>query len=233
MRPDGDSPESQAGRLLRADRATTHLPLEPLTEGAVGALMSSVAGRRIDDDLRGASWQATRGNPFFVTELGSELARMEPGLRDADQIGSFVPDRVGRFVEARLAAVAPSERRLAEAVAVLGESATLRRAVSVAGIDPATGVDAARRLAEAGILDGTSAIAFLHPIVRTGVYASVPDASRASLHRRAALLLADEDADIGVVGTQLREAERSGDPRAVELLIAAADDALADRKSVV
>jgi DNA-binding CsgD family transcriptional regulator len=226
MRPDGDSPESQAGRLLRADRATTHLDLEALTEGAVGELMSSVAGRRIDHELRGASWQATRGNPFFVTELGSSLARIAPGLRDADQIGSFVPDRVGRFVEARLVAAAPSARKLAEAAAVLGESATLPRAVRVAAIDPAKGVDAARWLADAGILDGAAAMAFRHPIVRSGVYASLPGPARASLHRGAAMMLADEGAGIGVVGRQLREAERSGDPRVVELLIAAADDAV-------
>jgi DNA-binding CsgD family transcriptional regulator len=95
------------------------------------------------------------------------------------------------------------------------------------GVDPATAEDAARRLAEAGILDDVSRIAFRHPIVRSGVYASVPGPVRASLHRRAALLLADEDADIGVIGTHLREAEPSGDPRVVKLLVAAAADAVA------
>jgi DNA-binding CsgD family transcriptional regulator len=227
MRPDGDSPKSPAGSLLRAHRAVTRLAPESLTREAVGSLMSSVAGRRIDDQLSDASWLATRGNPFFVTELGSELARMEDGLRDADKIGSFVPDRVGRFVEARLATAAPSARLLAEAVAVLGESATLRRAVTVAGIDDRTGVDAARRLAEAGIFEDASAIAFRHPIVRSGVYAGIPGPARAALHRSAALLLAAEHADIGVIGAQLREAEPAGDPRVVQLLYAAADEAVA------
>jgi DNA-binding CsgD family transcriptional regulator len=227
MRPDGDSPASAAGRLLRAHRGATHLTPAPLSEVAVGELMSSVAGRPVDSDLRHASWQATRGNPFFVTELASELARLEPARSDAEQIESFIPDQVGRFVEARLALLDPSARRLAEAVAVLGESATLHRGSSLAGLDLATGTEAARRLVEAGILDDAAAISFRHPIVRSGVYASVPGPARASLHRRAAMLLADEDADIGVIGTQLREAEPSGDPRIVELLIAASDDAVA------
>ncbi|HEX4897146.1 MAG TPA: AAA family ATPase [Candidatus Limnocylindrales bacterium] len=226
MRPDGDSPASAAGRLLRAHRGATHLAPHPLSEIAVGQLMSSVAGRPVDGDLRHASWQATRGNPFFVTELASELARLEPARSDAEQIESFIPDQVGRFVEARLAAADPSARRLAEAVAVLGESATLHRGSSLAGLDAATGTEAARRLVEAGILDDATAISFRHPIVRSGVYASVPGPARASLHRRAALLLADEDADIGVIGTQLREAEPSGDARVVDLLRAAADDAV-------
>lgn len=227
MRPDGDSPASAAGSLLRADRGTTRLALDPLSEHAVGELMSRVAGRRIDDDLRGASWHATRGNPFFVTELGSALGLIDPGLDDADRIGSFVPDRVGRFVEARLAVAPTPAKRLAEAVAVLGEGATLPRAVSVAAIDPETGLDAVRLLVEAGILDDAATLGFRHPIVRTGVYASIPGPARASLHRRAALLLADEDVDIGLVGAQLREAERSGDPRVVELLVAAGHDAVA------
>ena len=225
MRPDGDSPASDAGRLLRVHRAVTHLAPEPLTEVAVGELMSNLVGRMVGDDIRRASWHATGGNPFFVTELGSELARLEPGESDADQIGSFVPDRIGRFVDARLASVDAPVRRLAEVVAVLGESATLRRAAHLAGLGPPTDVHAARRLAEVGILDDGPSISFRHPIVRSGVYASIPGPVRASLHRRAALLLADEGVDIGVIGTQLRAAEPSSDPRVVELLSAAANDA--------
>ncbi|HEX5588857.1 MAG TPA: AAA family ATPase [Candidatus Limnocylindrales bacterium] len=227
MRPVGDSPESAAGNRLRSLRSAAHLTPDGLTETAVGTLLSSVSGRPVDDGLRRASWEATRGNPFFVTELGSELARLDAGGSDADPGGSLIPERVGRFVESRLAAVDPAARSLAEAVAVLGESATLRRAANLARLDPATGLDAARRLAEAGILDDAAAISFRHPIVRGGVYTAIPGPVRASLHRRAALLLADGGADIGVVGTQLGEAEPSGDPRVVELLVAAADDAVA------
>jgi DNA-binding CsgD family transcriptional regulator len=226
MRPEGESQPSEAGRLLRGNRATIHVLPDPLTDVAVGVLMSSVAGKPVDESIRRASWQATRGNPFFVTELASELARLDPARSAVDQIESFIPDRVGRFVEARLAAADPSARRLAEAVAVLGESATLRRGASLAGLEPAAAVDAARGLAEAGIFDDAAAISFRHPIVRSGVYASLPGPARASLHHRAGLLLADEAADIGIIGTQLREAEPSGDPRVIELLIAASDDAV-------
>lgn len=227
MRPEGDSPPSEAGRLLRAHRAAVHLAPDPLSEGAVGALMSRVAGRPVQDGIRRASWEATRGNPFFVTELASELERLDPAVADVDQLATSIPDRVGRFIETRLATADPAARRLLEAVAVLGESVTVNRAATLAGLDPATAVDAARGLTEAGMLDVASGVAFRHPIVRGGVYASLPGPARASLHRRAALLLADEHVDAGVIGTHLREAEPSGDARVIELLTAAANDAIA------
>jgi len=227
MRPEGDSPESNAARLLRAHRSARHLVPAPLTEHAVGDLMASVTGRPVGDGLRRTSWRATRGNPFFVTELAAELARPGAGRLDPDGLDATVPDRVGRFVGLRLAALDDPARRLAEAVAVLGESATIRRAAILAGLDAAPAVEAARRLTEAGILDDLAITEFRHPIVRSGVYASIPVPVRSALHRRAALLLADEGVEIGLVGTQLEAAEPAADARVVDLLAAAARDAVA------
>ena len=226
MRPDGEGAESATGKLLRAERTMTTLTLEPLTEAGTGDLLSRVAGRPIEEDLRRVSWQATRGNPFFVTELGSEMGRRLPA---ADPTGEppVVPDRVGRFIEARLAAGDDSAHRLAAAVAVLGEGATLRAASRLAGLDRDAGVEAARWLTDAGILDDGPAIAFRHPIVRSAVYGALHGPERSALHRRAGMLLADEGADLGVIGAHLRETEPSGDAGVAALLEKAAMDALA------
>ncbi len=224
-RPDGESPASPALTLLRTHRAATHLRPDPLTEPAVGALMTRLTGRGIEEEIRGASWRATRGNPFFVTELGSELAKRATGRIDAEEIESFIPERVGRYVQARLAGADPSDRRLAESIAILGDAATLHRAKLVAGLEPRIGVEAARRLAEAGILADDSSLAFRHPIVRSGILAAIPGPVRAALHRRSAMLLADEGADISVISTHLNEADPAGDQRAVELLQRAAGEA--------
>jgi DNA-binding CsgD family transcriptional regulator len=227
MRPLGDSPASPAGTLLRAERAVRRLAPEPLSEAAVGDLVARLGPGDLSGDLRRACWRATSGNPFFVAELATELSHQDPGSIDAAAIGSFVPSRVGRFVAARLATADPRARCLAEAVAILGESASLDRAAALAGTDRPTAAEMARSLVEAGILADAPAPAFRHPIVRACVAAAVPAPARAQLHRRAGLLLADEGVDASVIGAQLREAEARGDARVVELLVAASDAATA------
>ncbi len=224
-RSDGESADRPALTRLLTHRAATHLVPDPLSEPGVGALMARLTGRHVDDELRQASWRATRGNPFFVTELGSELAKRSPDRTDAQEVESFIPERVGRYVQDRLAGADPSDRRLAESIAILGDAASLHRAKLVAGLEPRIGVDAARRLAQAGILADDSTLAFRHPIVRSGILAAIPGPVRAALHRRSALLLADEDADISVISPHLDEADPSGDQRVVELLQRAAAEA--------
>jgi DNA-binding CsgD family transcriptional regulator len=222
LRPIGDaSTRGRGAELLRASSAVVHLAPEPLTEDGVGELLGRLSGREVEADLRRACWLATGGNPFFVTEVTHELAR-GAFIDDADVVASLLPGRVGRFIESRLAGLDLTARRLAEAASILGDAATLRRAQLLGGIDPTLAVDAARRLVEASILEDSPAFTFRHPIVRSGVYASIPGPARASFHREAALLLADEGVEIGEIGGQLREAEPTGDRRIVELLRAAA-----------
>lgn len=193
----------------------------------MGRLLSGVGDRAIDPRVRRACWQATSGNPFFVTELARELEESEPDRSLVDQLASAVPERVGRSVEARLVSGGPAARGVAEAAAVLGESATLQRAARLAGIDPSAAELAARWLVDAAILEDSARLGFRHPIVRSAVDAGIPGPARAALHRRAAFLLSDEGADAGVAGAHLLETEPAGDPRTVGLLRAASGDALA------
>jgi DNA-binding CsgD family transcriptional regulator len=226
MRPHGDSPASAAADRLRTHRLAAHLVPDPLSEVAVGEVVTRVAGHAVSERLRRAAWVATGGNPFFVTELASELVRTDPEDADPEDVVTHLPERVGRHVETRLAAGGPEARALAEAVAVLGESATLHRAAKLAGLDPIVAEEAARWLVETWIFNDSAALAFRHPIVRGAVDAGIPAPTRSELHRRAALLLAYENVDAGIVGAQLREAAPSGDRRVVELLFAAADEAV-------
>lgn len=226
MRPDAGSPSSAAGTLLRTHSAAAKLSPEPLSEKAVGEVVATIAGRQITDDVRFAAWKATGGNPFFVAEVAAALDREDPGRAEGAEIASFLPERVGRYVEARLAAAPADARSLAESVAVLGESATLHRAARLAGIEPGAAQEAVRWLVEAWILGGSAALSFRHPIVKSAVDAAIPAPSRSELRRRAALLLADEGGDFGVIGAQLLEAAPAGDARVVQLLLAAARDAL-------
>jgi DNA-binding CsgD family transcriptional regulator len=132
-----------------------------------------------------------------------------------------------RFVEGRIARLDPIARRIAEAVAVLGEEADLRRTARIAGVEDDETVRVARDLTHAAILDAGTPLAFEHPIVRDAVYSAIPGVARARAHREAALLLLDDGVAIGVVGAQLLEAERAADPRIVAVLLDAAAQSVA------
>ena len=64
--------------------------------------------------------------------------------------------------------------------------------------------------------------ALTHPLVESALYRSLPAGERSLLHRRAADLLAGEQADVETVGLHLVHAEPAADPQTVTRLRAAA-----------
>ena len=194
---------------------------EPLTVHGIAAL---AAAHGVGDAPEAAQryWEATRGNPFFATEL-----LCDDGLAlERNQLDpAAIPDAVRRAIVARLDRLGPVARRTAEASAVLDEHATLTQVADLAGITTTECAEAVRVLARSDILDPDRGMAFVHPIVRSAVYAAVPAAVRAGLHRRAAKLLQDAAASIEAQAVHLLAAEPAGDPDVVEVLCRAASAA--------
>ena len=222
MRPEAGA-QSSGAAMLRGALEVTLLTPSNLSEGGVGELLSELLDRPVSEAVRRAAWSATGGNPLFVTELAAE---MDDGREpDPGAIADAAPKGVGRYLDARLAAAQPQARAIAEAVAILGESATLHRAAAIAGIEASDAAPAARWLVEAAILADAEPLAFRHPLLRGAVAAAMTGPARAELHRRAGLLLAAEGVDAGVVGAQLHDGAARGDRAVVDLLARAAGDA--------
>ncbi|HEY5275831.1 MAG TPA: AAA family ATPase, partial [Coriobacteriia bacterium] len=177
-------------RELRTDQAALQLRPAPLSEAAVGAVLAAF-GQDVDPELRRACWEASGGNPFYVTELGREMLRGDKphGLRAGMSTSTVVPERIARFIEARVAHLDRQAQRFSEAVAILGDEATLRRAATLARLTEDEAGDVTRQLAGAAILRSTGSLGFAHPIVRNAVYRLIPGVIRARLHREAGLLL--------------------------------------------
>lgn len=213
-------------RELRTDQAALQLRPAPLSEAAVGALLAAF-GQDVDPELRHAYWEASGGNPFYVTELSREMRRGDKphGLSAGMSTSTIVPERIARFIEARVAQLDRRAQRFSEAVAILGDEATLRRAATLARLSEDEAGDVMRQLAGAAILRSTGSLAFAHPIVRAAVYRLIPEVIRARLHREAGLLLHREDAPIGAISAQLLVAEAVGDPDVVTILVDAARQA--------
>jgi DNA-binding CsgD family transcriptional regulator len=200
------------------------LSLSPLSSTATRELIAARYGHVPADAFVQACWRATGGNPFLVTELVSRL--LSEGIAadssGAEQVECLPRSVISRGVTLRLRKLAPPERAVARAVAVLGDAADLRRTARLAGLDEGHAADAAGRLTAAQVFADQEGLQFLHPLVRSAAHADLPSVLRPRWHAAAARLLDADGFDIDQVAAQLIQAEPRGDPWAIERLRSAA-----------
>lgn len=203
----------------------TVLRLEPLTPRGVDSVLSQTwAG--VPVDAAAAVSEVTGGNPFLVHALADALTDV-PGTPDAALVRSVVPESVVDLMLARLAALPEDAQALAGAVAVL-DSGSLPKAAALADLDRVAAASAADSLRRAGLLAGEGTLQFPHALVRSAVYAALGPQTRDHLHRAAAHLLASAaEPDPAGAAAHLLSAPGVGDPWTVELLRAAAAEAVA------
>jgi DNA-binding CsgD family transcriptional regulator len=197
----------------------------PLTLDAVRTLVrEAFPAGPLDPQFVRRCWTTTGGNPFLVTQLiGALRARDVDSTSEAvEQIGEVGLATVSRWINLRLAALPPSAAALAAAVAVFGEVADAEQAARLAGLDAASCDDAVDGLVSMSILRGVDGLAFVHPLVRSTIYAELPPRRRARVHREAARLLWHAGAAAERVASHLLAAAPAGDGEVVEILLAAA-----------
>ena len=138
------------GASLAALRAEAPAVVRPglLSEGAVGAIVRAALGRGASDGLCAAVWEASGGNPLYVTELlraveleGRALAELDPAALVAGG-----REGVARRVVARVRGLDPRALSLAQALAVLGDGCELRHAATIAGVEMAQAISLAAGL---------------------------------------------------------------------------------------
>jgi class 3 adenylate cyclase len=128
MRPD---PASEAARFrIRAlgDYAhrTVELRLGPLTEEDSGALARSLAPGELDDETVTTVVARSEGNPLFIEELvrllleGGALRRRRTWTLTVGE--TVLPARLENLLVARVDALPPDARRLAQIAAVIGRT---------------------------------------------------------------------------------------------------------------
>ncbi len=222
-------PGAEADLLRSLWQELGERPIEPdlLSEGAVTRLVRERLGETSGDDLCGACHEATRGNPFLLSELLVELAERAPGSIEPAEITQLAPRGVGAAVVARLGRLPEASGALARSVAILGEQAELSHAAALAGLELEEARGAAESLAQATILEPGRPLRFVHPIVRTAIHEDVPEAERSNAHTRAARLLAEAGSEPDAIALQLLGSEPAADAWVVETLREAARGALA------
>jgi DNA-binding CsgD family transcriptional regulator len=228
VRPRELDPASRLATALASFRDLVVIEPHALTLDATVAVMRELADHP-DMAFCASVHRATGGNPLFVrTLVGSLLAAgIEPTARNAERVEAVGGDRIGRIVLPRLHRLGRDAVALARAAAILGDSGLPRDVGELAGLDPGSAAAAADALIAAEILrpDGTSG--FTHPLMRAAVTNELAPGARSELHRRAAVLLADQDASPEAVARHVVAVRSRAEPWMVDIVRAAAKAALA------
>ena len=181
--------------------------------------------RAASDEICEGLHEAAAGNPFLVEELCALLDAEHAADPPAD-VRALRPQVVANWALAQARAVDQRAPELLTAVAVLGPEADLRHAASIAGLETEEAACLADELVELAFLRAEPRLTFVHPVVRAVLESAQPAGQRATLHLRAAELLAAEDASPELVAAHLLEAPCAGNAWAVESLTSAAAVAL-------
>jgi DNA-binding CsgD family transcriptional regulator len=223
VRSAGDGGAKPAlGELLVSERDRILRPA-PLSAAATATLVRSRWPGDATRELCDACHAATNGNPYLLGELLAALR--QSGLDSAAQaiprllelgaraVAPMVLDRLGRLP--------PEAIELARAAAATGELGSAEELARLAGLDPATAPDSARRLADAELLASADELRFVHPLVRSAIRATMAPARRTSLGRAAARELAGAG-DVEASAACLLDVPPRGDAWSEDVLVRAA-----------
>ncbi|GHH40252.1 ATP-binding protein [Lentzea cavernae] len=198
-----------------------HLRLRSLSAAGVARLVRDAVGGA-DDEFCAACHVTTAGNPLFVRELVRVLA---DGAGDAAAVASAGPDAVREHVAARLRRQPDEVRRVARAVAVLGDDTTLALVAAQAGIGVTTAAAGAEHLVRHGFFGTADPPAFAHVVLRDVVLSLVPLAERGEAHDRAAGVLTAAGAPVARIASHVLRTVPAARPDRVGVLVAAAAQA--------
>jgi predicted ATPase len=176
--------------------------------------------------------ERTSGNPLFIGETvraivddgaitsGGRLALVRPGR-------STVPVTLRALLGSRIDALSVESRAVLRVAAVIGMS--FRESVVEEVLEERVDPGRYERLAEAAMIvpgDASGSWRFCHPLIHDAAYASLLASDRKALHARVADRIESRSAD-GPLGVIARHRAAAGDgPRAVPLLVRAAESAL-------
>ncbi|MFI2640545.1 ATP-binding protein [Streptomyces sp. NPDC018610] len=229
----------ESARLLAGMAAAAGVnDLRALSPDATAALTRTALGTHADAPFCREVWAVTGGNPYDAVELLAKVrdGELEPVEARAGELRELNRSARGGGLVARLEELGIDATRFAWAAAILGtgisvdlvaQLATMSReeAVSCAGL-----LRTARILTEpesAGPRGGDGDLEFVHPLIATAVYNSIPDALRTAMHGIAAQVVTESGRGAAAASRHLLEVHPDDDEELVDQLRQAAREHLA------
>ena len=212
---------------IALDPALTVLRPAPLTAGASATLVRERLGEGAESFVD-ACHRMTSGNPLLLRQLLRALADegVPPDVSHVDTVRAVGSRAVSALVMLRLRRMPSDVTAVAHAVAVLGEAAGLPTIAALAQRPEEQVAVALDTLSRSEVLTEDRHLRFVHPLIGEAVYDDLPTADRALHHERAATILRQQGAPPEQVAAHLLRAPRRGDAETVQVLRAAARNAV-------
>ncbi|MEV5322364.1 AAA family ATPase [Streptomyces sp. NPDC052687] len=220
---------------LAAGSVTT---LSALTPEAVAGLTRATVGAHADGPFCREVWAVTGGNPYDTVELLAKVldSELEPTEASAGELRALNRSARGGGLVARLEELGIDATRFAWAAAILGTGITVdlvaklttmsvEQAERCAGLLTSARILTAPDPAGAPAADGD--LEFVHPLIATAVYHSIPDALRRAMHGIAARIVTDLGLGAAAASRHLLQVHPDDDAELVDQLREAAREHLA------
>ncbi|WP_327667593.1 AAA family ATPase [Streptomyces sp. NBC_00485] len=231
----------ESARHLEAVAAAAGGPdatLSALTPDATAGLTRATLGAHADAPFCREVWAVTGGNPYETVELLAKVqdSELEPTESAAAELRALNRAARGGGLVARLEELGIDATRFAWAAGILGTGISVDLVAKLATMGHGDAVRCAELLKDARILtepDPASAQAadgeleFVHPLIATAVYNSIPDALRTAMHGIAAQVVADSGLGAAMASRHLLQVHPDDDEELVEQLREAAREHLA------
>jgi DNA-binding CsgD family transcriptional regulator len=197
-RPNDLSRRAPGGELiarLERQHSVDQVRLDRLDRGEVAALLAAIEGSPPSSSAVDAMFRRSGGVPFVIEEL---IRCCGPGACSEDLHSAQLPWSLDEAVRQQLAEMPSAERRVIDALAVLGGSASFELISAICGLDEVELLVALRELVGRSIIVEVSddLFWFTHALTADAVYQQLLGRDRRRLHERSlATLRSDPGAD--------------------------------------
>ncbi|MFF4501407.1 ATP-binding protein [Streptomyces sp. NPDC001401] len=231
----------ESARHLDAVAAAAGRPdatLSALTPDATAGLTRATLGAHADAPFCREVWAVTGGNPYETVELLAKVqdSELEPTEGAAAELRALNRSARGGGLVARLEELGIDATRFAWAAAILGTGISVGLVAELATMDQDDALRCAELLQGARILTepdpasaqaGDGDLEFVHPLIATAVYNSIPDALRTAMHGIAAQVVTESGLGAAMASRHLLQVHPDDDEELVEQLREAAREHLA------
>ncbi|MEU7411123.1 AAA family ATPase [Streptomyces sp. NPDC042638] len=213
--------------------------LSALTPDATAGLTRATLGRHADDAFCREVWAVTGGNPYDTVELLAKVqdSELQPVEAHAGELRALNRAARGGGLVDRLKGLGLEATRFAWAAAILGTGITVDMVARLATMTDELARNCAELLCNARILTapdpsvGTERdpdeLEFVHPLIATAVYNSIPPGVCTAMHGVAAQIITELGRGAAEAARHLLKVHPDDDEELVEQLREAAREHLA------
>lgn len=224
-------PEIQKHRAAVLNLATRKHELNRLSLVSVTDMIRDELGDRVEDAFCYEFWNVVNGNPFEAVALLDQVRdqELEPVEENSRQLRELAVDAAGMTLKTWLDRLGSSTLRFAWACAMLGTDIRIDLATRICAQSVEGARDSIKQLRKQRVLTQTpnGNLEFVHPLIATSIYKTMPEATRTGMHGVAAAEI--ENAGLGLLAASRHLVEThfgEGDDRTVRKLRRAATEHL-------